>query len=198
VKQFARIALCSLVVAAAVVGATAQTGRAAITCPGQTYVQPFIPWLDFANYVMIPNGSFESIDGWALSGGAAQVAGNEPFYVNDSGDSNSLALPPGASAVSPSMCFTLLHPDLRFFARNTGSPTSTLQVDVITNVLGLRVTTPVAALVAGASWQPTAPLPFLTNLLSPVSEGVQFRFTAQGRGGAWQIDDDYVDPFKER
>ena len=36
------------------------------------------------------------------------------------------------------------------------------------------------------------------HLLAPVSEGVQFRFTALGRGGAWQIDDDYVDPFKER
>jgi hypothetical protein len=197
-KSFTRIGLCLLVAAAAVLGASAQTGRAAITCPGQTYVQPFTPWLDYANYVMLPNGSFESTDGWALSGGASQVAGNEPFYVNNSGDSQSLALPPGASAVSPSMCFTLLHPDLRFFARNTGSPTATLEVDAITNILGLRLTTPVATLVAGSSWQPTAPMPFLTNLLSPVSEGIQFKFVAHGRDGAWQIDDAYVDPFKER
>src|SRR5205085_261702 len=110
VKSFARIGLCTLVAVAAVLGASAQTGRAAITCPGQTYVQPFTPWLDYANYVMLPNGSFESTDEWSLSGGASQVSGNEPFYVNDSGDSNSLALPSGASAVSPSMCFTLLHP----------------------------------------------------------------------------------------
>jgi hypothetical protein len=196
--MFSRLALCSVAVTAAVFGATAQTGRAAITCPGQTYVQPFIPWGDYANYVLLPNGSFEDMTGWSLSGGAAQVSGNEPFYVNDPGDSNSLALPSGASAVSPSTCFTLLHPDLRFFARNTGSPLSTLEVDVITNVLGLKVTTPVALLSGGSSWQPTAPLPFLTNLLAPVSEGVQFKFTALGRGGAWQIDDDYVDPFKER
>jgi hypothetical protein len=198
VKSFLRIALCSLVVAAACFGALAQTGKAALSCSGQTYVQPFVPWQDYANYVMLPNGSFESTGGWALSGGASQVSGNETFYVNDRQDSHSLALPPGGSATSPSMCFTLLHPDLRFFARNTGSPTATLKVDVITNALGIRVTTPVATLVAGASWQPTAPLPFLTNLLAPVSEGVQFRFTAVGTGGAWQIDDDYVDPFKER
>lgn len=197
-KSFARLALCSLVAAAAVIGATAQTSRAAITCPGQTYVQPFVPWGDYANYVLLPNGSFENMDGWSLSGGAAQVSGNEPFYVNAPSDSHSLALPPGASAVSASMCFTLLHPDLRFFARNTGSPLSLLEVDVITNVLGLKITTPVALLASGSSWQPTAPLPFLTNLLAPVSEGVQFKFTALGRGGSWQIDDAYVDPFKER
>ena len=197
-KSFARIGLCTLVAVAAVLGASAQTGRAAIPCPGQTYVQPFTPWLDYANYVMLPNGSFESTDEWSLSGGASQVSGNEPFYVNDSGDSNSLALPSGASAVSPSMCFTLLHPDLRFFARNTGSSASTLEVDAITNILGLKITTPVAILASGSSWQPTAPMPFLTNLLSPVSEGIQFKFVARGRGGAWQIDDVYVDPFKER
>lgn len=186
-KPFCRIAACSLVLAAAVLGATAQTGRAALSCPGQTSVQPFVPWQDYANYVMLPNGSFESTGGWALSGGASRVAGNEPFYVNDAHDSHSLALPPGGSAVSPSMCFTLLHPDLRFFARNSGSPTAALQVDVITNLLGIRVTTPVATLVAGAAWQPTARLPFLTNLLAPLSEGVQLRFTALGEGVRFSV-----------
>ena len=45
-----------------------------------------------------------------------------------------------------------------------------------------------------------APLLFLTNVLSPLSQGgrtaVAFRFTAIG--GSWQIDDVYVDPFKDR
>jgi hypothetical protein len=196
VKPFARVALCTLAVTAAVFGATAQMGRAGITCPGQTTVQPFIPWGDHANYVLLPNGSFENMDGWALVGGAAQMSGNEPFYVNSPSDSRSLSLPSGASAVSPSMCFTLFHPDLRFFAVNTGSARSTLHVDVITNILGLKVTTPVATLASGSSWQPTGTLPFLTNLLAPLSEGVQFRFTAQGNGGSWQIDEAYVDPIK--
>ena len=183
--------------AAAVLGATAQAGRAALTCPGQTYVQPFTRWLDYANYVAVPNGSFESTSGWALSGGAAVVPGNEPFYVNSSSDSRSLSLPFGASATSPPLCVTLLHPDLRFFARNTGAPLAMLKVDVITTVLGIRVTTPMALLPAGQSWQPTLPLPFLTNLV-PITDNVQFRFTAIGSRGSWQIDDAYVDPFKER
>ena len=197
-KKLARICLCSVVAAAGLLAATAGTGRAALSCPGQTYVQPFTPWLDYANYVQLQNGSLESTTGWALSGGASQVSGNEPYYVDDAGDSKSLALPSGATAVSPPLCVTLLHPDLRFFARNTGSPTALLQVDVTTTILGLRITTPVGILAAGSSWQPTAPLPFLTNLLAPVVDDVQFRFTALGRGGAWQIDDAYVDPFKER
>ena len=192
-----RLMLVGTLAATALLAATAQSGRAALTCPGQTYLQPFTPWLDYANYVAVPNGSFESTDGWTLSGGAAAVPGNEPFYVGDPTDSQSLSLPPGASATSPPLCVTLLHPDLRFFARNTGSPFATLKVDVITTVLGLRVTTPVAQLVAGQDWQPTLPLPFLTNLV-PITDNVQFRFTALGSGGAWQIDDTYVDPFKER
>ena len=100
-------------------------------------------------------------------------------------------------ATSPPLCVTLLHPDLRFFARNTGAPLAMLKVDVITTVLGIRVTTPMALLPAGQSWQPTLPLPFLTNLV-PITDNVQFRFTAIGSRGSWQIDDAYVDPFKER
>jgi len=39
------------------------------------------------------------------------------------------------------------------------------------------------------------PIPFLTNLVSPVFGTVSFRFTPLG--GNWQIDDVYVDPFKD-
>jgi hypothetical protein len=192
------LAVVATVAAAVLCGVTARTGRAAIACAGQTTVQPFTPWGDNASYTMLPNGSFESMDGWSHSGGATQVSGNEPYHVNDPADSYSLSLPTGASAVSPSICFTLFHPDLRFFAVNTGSAKSTLQVEAITNILGLRVTTPVATLASGSSWQPTPILPFLTNLLAPISAGLQFRFTAQGNGGAWQIDDAYLDPIKNQ
>ena len=196
-KQLRRFSICLLAVVAALLAGSAAPGRAALTCPGQTYLQPFIPWLDFANYVAVPNGSFESSTGWKLAGGAAVVPGNEPFHVGNAADTASLSLPPGGSATSPALCVTLLHPDLRFFAQNTGSLLGTLQVDVITTVEGLRVTTPVAALIAGAAWQPTVPLPFLTNLV-PITDSVQFRFTATGSRSAWRIDDTYVDPFKER
>jgi len=109
-----------------------------------------------------------------------------------------LSLPWGSSATTPTFCVTLLHPDLRFFAMNTGSALSSLEVDATTTVLGLRVTTPVGVILAGGSWQPTLPLPFLDGLLSLTQGTVQFRFTAVGADSGWQIDDIYVDPFKSR
>jgi len=146
----------------------------------------------------VPNGSLESTSGWTLSGGAAQVSGNEPWYVNSSTDQKSLALPNGSSATSPAMCMSMLSPTLRFFATNSGSTLVTLKVDAITTVLGLKLTTPVGVL-TGGGWQPTLPLPFLSNLTALTTATVQFRFTPVGLGtSGWRIDDVYVDPVKYR
>lgn len=193
-----RIASLGFVLAAAMLASGAVgTARAGLTCPGQTYVQPFVPWLDYANYVGVQNGSLESTSGWSLAGGARLVDGNEPFYINSANDSHSLALPAGSSAISPALCITLFHPDLRFVAVNNGSPTGLLRVDAIVNtgLLNLSLPVPVAYLASGSTWAPTVPIPFLTNLISPVFGTVSFRFTPLG--GNWQIDDVYVDPFKD-
>lgn len=171
--------------------------KAAVTCPGQTYVRPFLRWLDPASYVLVENGSLESASGWTLTGGARLVSGNEPWRVNRKTDARSLYLPSGSSATSPPMCVTLFHPTLRFFATNSGLPTTTLRVDMITDVLGLKLTLPIGLVVAG-SWQPTLPFVALESLASPVIGTVQFRFTPMGPLSGWRIDDVYVDPFKQR
>ena len=186
-------------------GTAALAAPAGLSCPGQTYLQPFLPWLDPASYVLMAGGAVETTGGavettggWTLSGGAKLVSGNEPFKVNSPGDGTSLFLPSGGSATSPTLCITLLHPTLRFFARNSGSLTSTLKVEAVTELLGMKLVTPVGLLLAGGSWQPTLPLPFLTNLVSPVTGSVAFRFTPIGFGSSgWQIDDLYVDPYKQ-
>ena len=185
-------------VALATAAATASPAGAALSCSGQATVQPFKPWLDPLNYTLVPNGNLESTSGWTLSGGATQVSGNEPWYVNSSTDKKSLALPNGSSATSPALCIGMLSPTLRFFATNSGSALVTLKVDAITTVLGIKLTTPVGVLVGGA-WQPTLPLPFLTNLFALTTASVQFRFTPVGLGtSGWRIDDVYVDPVKYR
>jgi hypothetical protein len=158
-------------------------------CAGQTYEQPFLPWVDPASYVLAPGGSLEGgAGGWTLSGGAAVVSGNEPFHIHGSGETSSLSLPAGSRATTSQMCATLLHPDLRFVARNTGSPLSLLMVEILFpgpfgNSMAL----------------PTAPLPFAVNALAVASaQGsipIAFRFTPLGHGGNWQIDDVYVDPY---
>jgi len=177
--------------------AASRPAEGALTCSGQTYVQPFAPWLDPANYVLVQNGSLESSGGWTLANGARLVSGNEPWRVNSASDTRALYLPSGSSATSPPLCITLLHPTLRFFAMNSGSSLAALRVEAITNVLGVKATTPVGVLAAG-SWQPTVPLAFLTNLTSPVAGTVQFRFTPVRSNGAFRIDDVYVDPYKHR
>lgn len=191
------LGFAALLVLATTAAAGTTSAAAALTCPGQTYVQPFVPWLDPANYVLVQNGSLESTRGWSLAGGAKLVSGNEPWKVSSRTDSRSLALPSGSSATTPTLCITLLHPTLRLFTTNTGSATATLRVEAITDVAGLRVTIPIGLLVAGA-WQPTTPLAFLTNLTSPVAGTVQFRFTPVGSGSGFRIDDVYVDPYKHR
>jgi hypothetical protein len=190
--------LIACVALAATAAATASPAGAALSCSGQTTVQPFKPWLDPLSYVQVPNGNLESTSGWSLSGGAVQTSGNEPWYVSGSADRKSLALPSGSSATSPAICIGMLSPTLRFFATNSGSTLVTLKVDAITNVNGVKLTSPVGVLVGGG-WQPTLPLPFLTNLTALGTATVQFRFTPVGLGtSGWRIDDLYVDPVKYR
>jgi hypothetical protein len=160
--------------------------------------QPFLRFLDPASYTLVPDGGFEQGGaGWQLGGGAVTVAGNEPWYASGPG-TTALALPAGSTAVSPSFCIGLLDPTLRLFARNSAPlALGTVVVSAEVDTAGGSVTVPVGAIVAGARWQPTLPLPLLVDALAPLGDGtatVRLRLTAVG--GSWQVDDVYVDPFK--
>ena len=196
------VAVAALAIALAAPAGAAAEGVVG-TCPAPAYEQPFTPWLDFANYMLAPNGGLESgAAGWSLDGGAAVVAENESFYVHGARDTRSLSLPAGSTATTSDMCVDARSPDLRFFVRNLGFPLSTLKVEVLyTDALGQPRALTVAVLAAGSTWQPTLPLAFLANLAAPplVTDGttsVAFRFTPQGSWSSWEIDDVYVDPFK--
>jgi hypothetical protein len=171
--------------------------KSATNCPQQPLEQPFLPWGDSAAYVLVPQGAVETTSGWTLKG-ALRVAGNESFSVHGADDAYSLSVPSGASATTPVQCVGLEHPTLRFFARNTGSPLGLLYVDVlISDNLGLLKSLPLGVVAGGSSWAPTLPMPVIANLL-PLLPGdltpVRFRFHPVG--GAWQIDDVYVDPYR--
>ena len=200
-----RLILLAAVVTALAVPTTSGAGLLGLTgaCPGQTYEQPFLRWLDIGNYVLMPNGGLENgSTGWRLSGGAKVASGNETFAVGGATDAYSLALPAGSSATTGTVCVGTLSPTLRFFARNSGSPLTTLKVEVLyPGLFGQTQALTVALLSGGGTWQPTLPVAFLANLTSPplLSDGstsVAFRFTPQGSLGDWSIDDVYVDPFK--
>jgi len=183
---------------------SAQAGllvRTAGPCDNRPTSKVFARWLDPLNYTPVAGGGFEGpLTGWTTTGAAAVVGGNESFNV--AGGARSLSLPAGSSATTPSTCVGLDRPVLRLFARNTGNPLSLLRVDVLFEDAGGNVRTlPALVLPGGRNWAPTLPVPVLVSLL-PLLPGqgtpVAFRFTPLGAGGAWAIDDVYVDPRRSR
>ena len=173
-------------------------------CTTGTLTKPFAPWADNANYVLGPGGSFENgAHGWSLNG-ASVVSGNESFYVRDSGDTKSLRIPGGKSALSPVVCVGLDKPSIRFFARNAGGGllglgvVSTLVVNVqFETSLGIVTELPLGVVTHTSSWQPTLPMIVLPSLLPLLPDNytpVRFRVTAVG--GDWRMDDFYVDPYR--
>src|SRR5919201_5983952 len=112
----------AVVIAAAIaVGAVASAapvadGATVNSCPAYPLVQPFTPWLDVGSYFLAPGGQFEgSLTGWTVAGGGKLINGNESYNRNAKTDKQSLSLPSGSSATSPSVCVTTTTPDLRLF-----------------------------------------------------------------------------------
>jgi hypothetical protein len=205
------IALCGVVIVAAMLmtstakagllGGLIGTGPASYCDP--TTERPFAPWGDSSNYASLFNGGFEGGSvGWFLSGGARVVSGNEPFFVGDQSDSHSLLLPAGSSAYSGTVCFALGDWHLRLFAKNVGAPRGQLHVQVIVPSLvgGLLTILDGGTIDGDGSWAPSQQLKLtlcnITSLLG--TKAVAFRFTPTGRGAGFQIDDVYLDPWKDR
>jgi hypothetical protein len=160
----------------------------------------FAPWGDQDNYLLVPGGAFEpGHPAWTLSGGAKVVPGNEPFKVRAATDANSLYLPSGSSALSPTVCFGLGDWHARFFVRNVGSAQGSLRVDVaVKSLLGLVSILDGGSVSGTGVWAPSPRIGLtFTNLLSLLGvKAVAFRFRAVGSGAAFQVDDVYLDPWK--
>ena len=183
----------------------APAGAGGKSCAARQVTQPFTQWLDLSRYFLAPGGDFESGGGWTLGGGAKIVAGNESFYVHSPSDGRSLSLGSSGWARTSSMCVDSDELTMRFFARNTGSVLSTLTVEarIQTTLLGVTTqTTLPVTVVPGVTqtWAPSLPVVFALSLnqLLGGTTSIDFRFTVVGGGGNWQIDDVYVDPFKDR
>ena len=186
-------ALVALIVAAPA-SAVSPVAAGKPGCP-RNLTQPFLPWGDSNLYTLVPNGALESAGGWKLSGGAALVKGSEPFKATGKLGSHALALPAGATAVSPPVCLTINHPTFRFFAKAVQGDAASLRAEALaenpTQVVGL------GAVNGTVAWAPAAPLSTgaANLLLEPTGRiTVRLRFTADY--GDWQIDDVFVDPRK--
>lgn len=193
-----RAALSAAVALAATAAFTtsAQAGvltTSATDCGNPELTQPFKPWLDHAYYKAV--GTFEDgTPGWKLTGGAKVVSGGALS------NGASLSLPAGSTATTPPVCVGLDEPTLRYFARKNSGLLSTLTVSVQVQLqLGVWVTLPMSVDLGGA-WHPSLPSPVVANLLPLLPNdktAVRFVF-APLLGGAWQVDDVYVDPRMSR
>jgi hypothetical protein len=98
------------------------------------------------------------------------------------------------------MCIDKTYPSFRFFARNDGEEKSRLDVEVLWWESGASKHSKIKLdKKAGDSWAPVKSVKLPENLLETSElEPVQFRFSVTGAGGAWQVDDVYVDPWARR
>jgi hypothetical protein len=199
-----RVLVCAIAAIAAFAGLGGSASAGLLTTGGASSCdpasQPFAPWGDYANYIPVPGGSFESgAPSWKLAGGASVVAGNEPYYVRSSSDRRSLYMPAGSTATSPTVCFAFGDWHMRFFTRNGGSSLSTLKIQILVpNLVGVVSVLDGGTVRADGTWDPSPQVSaLLTNVggLLGVTQAVAFRFRASS-GAAFRVDDVYLDPFK--
>ncbi len=194
------LALTTAIVALAAPGSASAglltTGTSSNCDPDTT--QAFEDWGDTSQYRLVPGGTFEGTNSWSLAGGAKTVAGNEPFGVVDG--TRSLYLSSGATATSPTMCFTFGDWHARFLVRNTGSTGARLDVDILVrSLLGVVSVLDGGSVRADGTWDPSPEVSaLLTNLggLLGLTRSVSFRLQASGSGAAFQVDNVFLDPFK--
>jgi hypothetical protein len=192
-------AVTAMFVAAPVALADDSDGTAAQVSIGCGYsgTNVFAPWGDSRDYSLVPDGGFENgAAGWTLDDGASVVDGNETFQVGGSADHQSLDLPAGSSATSPSFCVSRREDIVRLFARTDSGRKARLKVEVIyPDARNGDDSERVDRLRATESWDASGRL----KIVLPETVGrhsttnVALRFTPLDDDG-FQIDDVYLDP----
>jgi hypothetical protein len=167
-------------------------------CKGGPTTKAFAAFGDSADYSLVPGGSFENnTNPWTLTR-AWVASGNESWKVGGAYDAKSLAISSTGRAVSGTVCVGSEHPTFRFFARRTSGTWGVLNVKLRwTDDRGVHEI--LAGSVSGVdmAWRPSKSFN-LAQLLGIWNDDqaiqTQFVFESEG-GGAWAIDDVYVDPF---
>lgn len=175
--------------------ASAASGQGSGGCSDDHLSKPFSQFGDNANYALMPGGSFEQGSSWSLTNSRV-VSGNESYNV--AGGSHSLAIQPNGQAVSPAICVDVAHPTLRFFARQTSGSWAVLNVSLRwTDSRGATHETTIGSLQSGTAWKPT-PILALGQTLPLWQEdetlSVRLVLKPEAYGGAWAVDDVFVDP----
>ena len=172
-------------------------------CPVTPTTKAFSVLGDTADYSLVQNGHFEAgTTGWSNTK-AAVASGNETWKVRSKSDAKSLAIQPTGVAVSPAFCVGVEHPNFRFFARRTSGTWGVLNVKLRWTGADGRTNETVVGALSGdpyKSWLASPKLPLATTLplwQSGQTASVRLVFDPEDFGGAWVIDDVYVDPYRK-
>ena len=176
------------------------------TCRHPLVENPFTFLGDVFDYVLAPDGSFEGAegDGWLLDGGAAPIAGNDPFPIHADGpDATILNLPSGSSAVSAPMCVDLNYPHFRVVVRQLANEKGRFKGRLRVDTMYPNSNNPQWRKVdvirpQDGEWVVSDFLDLEPERggSAPGGRQVSLRFSVQGGGddGEFEIDDVYVDP----
>jgi hypothetical protein len=197
-KRLAARAGALVTVVAAILAVPAVASAAA--CPSAPTTKAFQAFGDNADYSLLSNGAFETgTSGWTLSG-ASVASGNESYRVHGPSDTKSLVVNPTGTAVSPAFCVSVDHPSFRLFARRTSGSWGNLAVRLRwRDASGTTNETTVGTVDGGSgSWQVSPSFKLATTLplwQSGQTLSVQIVFDPEDYGGAFAIDDVYIDPY---
>ena len=119
--------------------------------------------------------------------------------MHGASDSHSLAIKANGTAVSPAFCVSIAQPTFRFFARQTSGSWATMVVKLRwKDSSGAVNTTTVGAINGSTSWQPSQVFALASTLplwQSGQTLSAQLVFDPEDYGGAWAVDDVYIDPY---
>ena len=171
-----------------------------IACGSPSQSAVFAPWGDANAYFRVSNGGFENgATDWALSGGAAVVAGNEWYAVGGASDSHSLKIPYNGAAESRTLCVSRNQNVVRLFVNNQHVSGAILHVEAWAQNPATGAWAVTAFDVNGdvsSSWNPTPQLQIPNMFGGSGNEYLYLRFTTRGSVATWNVDDVYIDPFK--
>ena len=157
--------------------------------------QAFRPWSDSSNYMLTPGGSFESgTPAWTLAGGAKVTSGNESYYIHSKSDAKSLYMPSGSTATSQTMCFAAGDWHLRFVSKGSGRIHVTVQVN---SLLGLVSILDGGTVSANGTWTPSPRVGLLLSNVGGLLTTKAISLKLSANNGSVQIDDVYLDPWKD-
>ncbi len=191
-----------------------ETAESRATCDYPLIENPFTQFGDYLDYVLGPDGKFsDGGAGWQLAGGAKVIQ-------SDKGQS--LQLPKGASAISPSMCLDLNFPHFRMYHKVVkpkygllgnviglvlgDADDAEIKVDVVYHEIAHPVWTEMKkfdgkqGVSAGSGWRLSDKIDLKPELggSEPGARQAALRFTVvdADRNESFLLDDVYVDPMR--